>query len=274
MLSTAEVTSLSQAVDLLEEHALARIQDPPRHTSPRFKEADYHRDPDGGYHAIGSRGPGQTLMVEDFFNADRAFDMLVNHERTMEYIRDIVAGPIRINNSELRIRYTGNSTPAHFGGPTSPKYRYSFNQGRIDAMMVRAVYFLHDVSDEQGPFSLVPGTHKSNYPSPYMKTFSVDDEPGMIGIEVNAGDCLIFTENLRHGGLTNYSEQTRKTLHVGYGPYWMNSQNIATMDDPQYILPQTLERYDDGQRALFVIDHEAVNRDAAKAVHHVSDDDE
>jgi ectoine hydroxylase-related dioxygenase (phytanoyl-CoA dioxygenase family) len=75
----------------------------------------------------------------------------------------------------------------------------------------------------------------------------------MIGLEARAGDAILFTENLRHGGLTNRSQQTRKTLHIGYGPEWMMSQNIATMDEPQYILPETLARYDAEQKRLFVI---------------------
>ena len=73
----------------------------------------------------------------------------------------------------------------------------------------------------------------------------------MIGLEVKAGDAIFFTENLRHGGFTNRSQQVRKTLHVGYGPYWMMSQNIATMDEKQYITDETNERLTDQQRDLF-----------------------
>ncbi len=75
---------------------------------------------------------------------------------------------------------------------------------------------------------------------------SVDEEPGMIGLEVKAGDAIIFTENLLHGGLTNQSDQVRKTLHVGYGPAWMMSQNISSMDEVPYIKPETWNRYDQG----------------------------
>jgi ectoine hydroxylase-related dioxygenase (phytanoyl-CoA dioxygenase family) len=70
---------------------------------------------------------------------------------------------------------------------------------------------------------------------------------------VKSGDAIYFTENLRHGGLTNRSAQVRKTLHVGYGPVWMMSQNIATMDEPQNITEETLARYDEAQRSLFLL---------------------
>ena len=73
----------------------------------------------------------------------------------------------------------------------------------------------------------------------------------MIALEVKAGDAILFTENLRHGGITNLSDQVRKTIHVGYGPYRMMSQNIATMDEPQFVTDRTFARWDDDQRALF-----------------------
>ena len=246
MLTPAETASLRAAIDSLQDHALRHLDLPPRKQSPWG--SSYHRDEEKGYHTAGSDQPGQALIIEDFLNADPAFDFLVNHARTMDYVREIVQGKIRINNSEIRIRYTGNASGTHMGGPIDHKYRYGFNAQGIDCMMVRMIYFPHDVTDEEGAFCVVPGTHKSSYVSPYR--CAPDDEPGMIGLPVQAGDAILFTENLRHGGFTNRSGKTRKTLHVGYGPAWMMSQNMATMDEPQYVLPQTLARYDDAQRQL------------------------
>jgi len=249
LLAAEQVRSLSAAVDELEAHALAHLQAPPRKLS--LWGPEYHRSPERGYHAWGSSERGKTLMIEDFFNASPAFDPLVNHPGTMACVRSVIQGPPRINNSEIRIRYPGNFSGTHMGGPLDHKYRYGFNQRGIDCMMVRMIYFLHDVGADQGPFCVVPGSHKSNFPSPYR--CGPDEEPGMVGLEARAGDGIFFTENLRHGGFTNRSEQPRKTLHVGYGPVWMMSQNIATMDEPQYVLPETLARYDEEQRRLFVL---------------------
>lgn len=248
MLTPEQVAGLSDAIDRLEIHALERVSKPPRKLSAWGPE--YHRDEDLGYHTWGSNEEGKTLMIEDFWNADTRFDLLVNHPRTMEYVRAIVQGRSTINNSEIRIRYRGNASGTHGGGrETNQKYRYGFNSKGIDCMMVRMIYFVHDVTNEQGAFCVVPGTHKTNLPTPYGS--NPDEEPGMIGLEVEAGDAIFFTENLRHGGFTNRSNQVRKTLHVGYGQHWMMSQNIATMDEPQYITEATLARYDRDQRNLF-----------------------
>ena len=90
--------------------------------------------------------------------------------------------------------------------------------------------FVYSVKAQEGVFCVVPGTHESNFSSFYL--CHVDDEPGMIGIEAEADDAILFTENLRHSGFTALSQKNRMTLHVGYGPSWMMSQNIFTMDEP------------------------------------------
>ena len=249
LLTEAQVGSLATAIDALEEEAAGRVSQAPRWTSP-IGQFEYHHNVERGYYANGARETGNTLMIEDFFNADPAFDVLVDHAPTMSYIQAIVQGRATINNSEIRIRYSGNQTGTHMGGPIGVKHKYSYNQTGINCMMVRMVYFVHDVGPDDGPFCVVPATHKSNMTSPYEGR-NPDMEPGMIGLPLQAGDAILFTENLRHGGLTIRSDRTRKTIHVGYGPFWMKSQNIATMDEDQYLLPRTYERYTPEQRQLF-----------------------
>jgi len=248
MLDPTIVSSLSAAVDELQEHAQHNINQQPRKSSPWG--SNYHQNPDLGYHVDGSNGEGNTIIIEDFWNADVRFDALVNEVRTMAYIDQIIQGRATINNSEIRVRFRGNQSGSHGGMRNeNQKYRYYFGAYGTDCMMVRMIYFIHDVTRDQGAFCVVPGTHKANLPCPYGG--NPDEEPGMIALEVKAGDAILFTESLRHGGITNRSDQVRKTIHVGYGPYWMMSQNIATMDEPQFITETTFARWDDDQRALF-----------------------
>ncbi len=249
LLTPAQVASLVPVVDELEEHALAHVDQQPRKMGGWGLET--HRNPERGYHVHGEQAEGKTIIIEDFWNADPAFDFLIDLPGTMEYVNAVVRGRPTINNSEIRIRYRGNQSHSHGSGarPNNHKYRYNYDGESIDCMMVRMVYFIHDVSNEQGAFSVVPGTHKSAIESPYEN--DPDTEPGTIGLEVKAGDGVFFTEALRHGGLTNHSDQVRKTLHVGYGPNWMLSQNISTMDEPQYIVASTRARLSEGRRNFF-----------------------
>ena len=246
-LSPGEVAQLARAVDELEEHAVQHVDLPPRKYSGWG--GNYHANQEKGYHVQGAREEGQTIIIEDFWNADPAFDFLVGHEPTMQYANTVILGRPTINNSEIRIRYRGNASGSHGGHRAdNSKYRYQFGGEGIDCAMVRMIYFIHDVSNEQGAFCVVPGTHKGNLAAPYGN--NPDEEPGMVGLEVKAGDAIFFTEALRHGGLTNRSDQVRKTIHVGYGPNWMMSQNISTMDEPQHVIAATLERYSEEQQSL------------------------
>lgn len=70
-------------------------------------------------------------MIEDFWLYASAFDFLIGHARTMSYVRQIMQGPISINNSELRMRYTNNFTAMHMGYPQghTAKYRYEVING-------------------------------------------------------------------------------------------------------------------------------------------------
>mgnify|MGYP003331914229 CR=1 FL=1 len=113
MLDAAQVQSLAAAIDALEEHALAHVALPPRKVSAWG--AEYHASAEKGYHVQGAKAEGQTLIIEDFWNADPTFDVLVNHARTMEYIHAIVKSRPTINNSEIRIRYRGNASGSHGG---------------------------------------------------------------------------------------------------------------------------------------------------------------
>ena len=99
--------------------------------------------------------------------------------------------------------------------------------------MVHFIYFTHEVSDEGGAFCVVPGSHKSAFPCPYA--CSIDEEPGMIGLEVKTGMRFYLPKLFAMAESQNHKNETRMTLHVGYGPYWMMSQNIATMDESLFI---------------------------------------
>ena len=116
-----------------------------------------------------------------------------------------------------------------------------------------------------GAFCVVPGSHKANLPVPQEYLLHPDTDPSMVALEVKASDAIFFTENLRHGGLTNHTDTPRLTLHVGYGPRFFMSQNIATMDEPQFLTPSTIARYSVEQLALFP-KASLVGRDDAKVL--------
>ena len=257
MLTAEESRRLHRATMALEEDALAS-----RDESSRWRAVWGHecwRHPRHGYFNHGERAEKMSLMVEDFWLYPEAFDMLIGHERTMQYVKAVISERdrtmIAINNSELRIRYKGNRTGLHLGYPTGrePKYLYRVTEGRINCMMVRMVYFTHDVSADDGPMCFVPGSHRGELPVP-AGLESIEQQPGLVAVPVKAGDAILFTEACRHGGMPILSNQTRYTLHVGYGPHFLKSQNICTMEEEVNVNEALLARLTPEQRKLMVCD--------------------
>lgn len=252
LLTPLETASLLAATKELEAHALAC-----RDNSPRWKSVwgpEYWQNEPHGYFAHGSNAHGQTLMIEDFWLYPRAFDFLIGHQGATTLVNAILHPGYTINNSEIRIRYPGNHTGMHMGFPANvaPKYAYGHHDGRITCMMVRVIYFLHDVGPDEGVTCFVPGSHLAHLRMP-VADCPVDKEPGVVGVPVKAGDGILFTEACRHGGFPNKSGKTRYTLHVGYGPHFLPSQNISTMDEPPHVTDALLSRLTAEQRRLLVL---------------------
>ena len=261
LLDDLEVNEFRTAVDDLESYVQQHIDAEPQlggFSDIRYRFSEEHEC----FSYKSASGGGLQFVVDDFLNASSAFDKLVGHPATMKYVEELGSGPFRIGNSEIRYRYRSNTTPSHMGGNMDARNRYEFvgrsiydanMQKRLvrdfDLLAVRFLYALHDIPVENGPLCVVPGSHKSNYFSPY----SDDDptnEPGMIPIPMKAGDALIFTENLRHGGFPNLLDTPRKTLHLMFAPAWVGSQSPIHWNDHVHVSQRAWDRYTPTQRAL------------------------
>jgi len=122
----------------------------------------------------------------------------------------------------LAATYTRNfknedDTPLHNGfegGIRNPANDYQASGDRIFATFINAAVSLVDVPAGSG-FVCVPGSHKSNFACPKDVTIT-SDPPVIHNINPRAGDCVIFTESLRHGGRAWPLDEPRGTVFVRY----------------------------------------------------------
>lgn len=258
VLSAEEVARALEAANAMEKRVVSSVHEEPKYASLHYK-TDYHFDEEMGTSSYEANhgGGGSQYVVDDFLNADPAFDFFVGHVRTLDYVRELAESPLKIASSELRYRHRGNITGTHMGGPIDSRNRYTFvadptpgrgeNVGRdFDLLLVRVLYALHDLPVENGPLCVVPGSHKSNYRSPYGA--DPMQEPGMVPLPMAAGDALFFTENLRHGGYPNVMDRVRKTVHICFAPGWVGSQSPAHWNGGVFVTPEAWERYSEVQR--------------------------
>jgi hypothetical protein len=255
-----ELDELGAAVERLEPHFHHVADQEPTGTS-QFGDK-YRVDPDTGAAVYTYRNPGLQIVVDDFIGADPAFDCLVGHPKLMHYVGEMVLGPHSITSTEIRYRYKDNKTTAHMGGPIDVRNRYHWVGGKmktsdggglqdrhIDLVNLRMMVALHDIGPDDGPYCLVPGSHKANLLSPYGS--DPHKEPGMQGVPMKRGDVLFFTENMRHGGYTNTSGKPRKSIHLMYSQAWVPSQSAIHYNAPMRVLRAAWARYTPAQRAFF-----------------------
>ena len=257
LLTQQEVAQALSAMEALEHRFVSTVHDEPKYDSLSMR-TEYHYDAELGTSTCEANhgGGGPQYVVDDFLNSDPAFDLFVGHGKTLEYVRELAESPLRIVSSELRYRHRGNITGTHMGGPIDSRNRYTFvppnsdgsTNRRFDLLAVRVLYALHDVPVENGPLCVVPGSHKSNFQSPYGK--DPLQEPGMIPLPMAAGDALFFTENLRHGGYPNVMDRVRKTVHICYAPAWVGSQSPAHWGGDVFVTPEAWARYSEVQRSF------------------------
>ena len=118
LLTKDQVRELAAAIDTLEEDAVAQLGRPPDKKSAWGPV--YRHNIEKGYYVSGARDEGKTVIIEDFFNADPAFDVLVDHPATMAYIGEIVPERPTINNSEIAFA-TRVTRPVHIWEDRSPR---------------------------------------------------------------------------------------------------------------------------------------------------------
>lgn len=261
ILSDEEVRRYLAVVEAKEDHFRNTIDDEPRMVG--FANIPYRFDEKNqcfAYKHMG--GGGLQLVIDDFLNISPEFDSIVGHPRTMAYVDEMCVGPNWIGSSEIRYRFKSNETHTHMGGHMDMRNRYQFAGVKMydsaasvwrvrdfDLAAVRVLYALHDMPEDYGPLCVIPGSHKSNFFSPYADQEPMK-EPGMVPLTLEAGDAIFFTENLRHGGFPNLRDTARKTLHIMYSPRWAASQSPLHWNDRVYVTPQAWDRYSEAQRAV------------------------
>jgi hypothetical protein len=149
---------------------------------------------------------------------------------------DSVYADLQLNNEIMRIVLTlTDNCPQHLqcaliqntsectdgglhngaeGGIRNPANDYQAVDGRVFATFINAGISLVDVPQGAG-FVCVPGSHKSQFAAPDDLT-SYSDPPSVVNLPINAGDCVVFTELLRHGARKWTLDTPRQTVFCRY----------------------------------------------------------
>jgi hypothetical protein len=179
----------------------------------------------------------------------QAFIDVIDHPAMFGVLIDIIGPYIQIGLATATV-HPPNPVFTGFlhvdGGPHLQRIRSSETSWPLQ---VKIIWFLTDVSKpDMGNIVFVPGSHLRPFPEEggfdEFGELESAKTPGTTQVLAKAGDALIFTHSLWHGGATNISTTTRKNVQYGYNQMFFRSF------DYEVAPPEVLERATPRQRRM------------------------
>ena len=168
------------------------------------------------------------------------FEELIDWPQALPVIEPMIGEPCRLDAASFMSRNSRGAFKFHHGyAELLPYSEYAFANGRFQCVSVKVGYALTDVGVEDGCFGVIPGSHKSCFANPLVGQIPNPDHPLVQPIPCQAGDAVIFSEDLSHGAVENHGSKVRRTLFYSYAP---------AFHSPWRELVQTAEGFE--QRAI------------------------
>ncbi len=182
-------------------------------------------------------GGSDGINFQNIVEGGEVFERLITNPVWINQVRryiENVANKTTINEAFLNIRGQGGFIGIHSGGHT-PYFPLSFRHhtGQWNVGQINILMALTDVGEGDGCTVVVPGSHKSHemHPCLYAKdgdtgransvyrTDKPDETLGAVEVRLKAGQALMFTDAILHGGSSRTNPGERRILIYRYSPH-------------------------------------------------------
>lgn len=180
--------------------------------------------------------PTAARALDNVVYRDEVFQRLVLNPKIMRVVLALTGNRPQLLAASYTKNYKHNDEipfhNGHDGSLHNPANQYEAKGDKVFATFLNAAVSLVDVPPGAGGFVCVPGSHKSNFACPGNVSL-YDEAPIVHNVSVRAGDCVLFTELLRHGGRRWNLDEPRRTIFVRYSTSYA-SWSPGTGPIPEY----------------------------------------
>ena len=198
----------------------------------------------GGYRMRGTGRPGLSL-VELAAEHRRPFQRMMAHPALVHRLNWMLGGHFRTEGigGVIATRRGGGGQILHGNGaPIYPNinwWPYLYRNGRCYTGQVNVTWQLHDITEQEGGFVVVPGSHHARFPLPSNDPGDPAGHKGVLHPLMQAGDLLFFMGGATtHGAWAWHSDVDRRCVLNAYWSKdmarlgWVNGPNMSTNPEP------------------------------------------
>jgi ectoine hydroxylase-related dioxygenase (phytanoyl-CoA dioxygenase family) len=103
--------------------------------------------------------------------------------------------------------------------------------------VVTALWYLDDVTPDNGPTRVVPGSHRLRRRPPKDLAEPANRHPQELTVQAGAGSVLVFNGHLWHSGTRNRSGAPRRALQCGFVAREHRGVSCTVVDEPSGMPP-------------------------------------
>lgn len=196
-------------------------------------------------------GTQNQRFYEHGFAFDKALERLVFHPSYWPVVKEFTDDKPRFMRGTLLVNQPGGPVEAGSLHCARESYgwqstRYECRDGRIYCDDFVVFPYLYDVNPGDGGLVVLPGSHKANFdrPESLFNGGRLDEgiPPGVVSLTPKAGDVIIISELLTHGGLAwTPTDRKRVALVLRYAPQYRGGPDWVPESIKKRLSPETLE---------------------------------
>lgn len=169
--------------------------------------------------------------LADLVNKGEVFDIFYTHPRVLAGIAHVLGTSIKLSSLNYRAAKPGLGLQK-----LHVDWHESVDPGHYK--VCNSIWLLDAFSKENGATRIVPGTHRSAVLPQDVLQDPEAPHPNEVIIEAPAGTVFIFNSHAWHGGTTNRTEKSRRSIHS----YFCQADQPQQVDQSRYIRKETLSR--------------------------------